>query len=241
MTYTYSLTSHRQDEYWIDIGVSPILELSPIDPATVDYPSADQLSGLQGAITHLPPGFRQLATRGELLTSNLEFLMRITQFHRDQRKSSSSSEDDTFEPRISSDRRYRSLHDACPVLRVPDSDTIIFQKLLCLALVVYSMKCLHSPYVFKHHMLRARGELTLKLPHFPKHLTPFYHQEQCLFWIYHVTVTSWRTPSGELEPQGEALEITQKERFQAFYDNHQTDTILENFSWQTLDKIITAK
>ena len=75
---------------------------------------------------------------------------------------------------------------------------------------------------FMHYMIQARVELAAKLPNISKHLTPFYYQEQCLFWIWHVAVTSWET-----EPDGMALEELQKERFKAFYDIQRTGAILQ--------------
>lgn len=109
---------------------------------------------------------------------------------------------------------------------MPESDSIIFQKFLSLALVIHSTIYLNKPATFMHYLIQARAELTAKLPTLSKHITPFYHQEQCLFWIWHTAVTSW-----ESSPDGAKLENAQKERFKAFYGTQQTDMILKNFSW----------
>ena len=227
----------RQSQYWVDMGMSPILDSLPTEVTELEYPPPILHPSMQILIQHLPPGFQRLVSKGEIAMSNLELLFRISEQQLSLTNTQQQLPRGDAPTTASKIKRFRSFTDAFPILELPDVEIYAFQKLLCLALLLYSMTGPRNAGAYTHYMVKTRQSLTDQLPDFSKHLTPFYHQEQCLFWIWQITVASWRaswhSSVGELEEAGIRLELKQKQRFKAFYEADRVNSILGNFSWST--------
>lgn len=194
---------------------------------TLQYPPFPLPSSLQWQVDWLPQGFRQLANIGAIATSNLCVLFRIYNVQLDLQKDTMHTRLNTYPLNGNSD--YRTLLDACPVLKMPDGDDTIFQKILCWTLLIYSMVYLGNANAVSPLPLSARQDLTNSLFKLPQQ--QILVMEECVLWMWHIAVRSWRRRNGQLEGAGEALEQAQNQRFMHWYSNGRAEQVLESFSW----------
>lgn len=161
----------------------------------------------------LPPGFRELAIQHKLSHKILEPLERLTlaQIPRSESDNSSCDNHVTFRSRKSR-VTHTGFWDACPSLTIPDVGAEpVLEKLLCLALLLYCSTLFSSETCINNIAMWTRRKLSGYLP---LCIQPRDQQEEeCLFWIWTLTVSSWKTHTGVYPPHALALLSAQKERF----------------------------
>lgn len=222
------LTCCRQNQYWLDAGMQPILPVSS-PPTPIEYPPVPFPPNLQWQVDCLPDGFRQLACDGGVAVSNLCILFRVHNVHLDLQMDKVQTR---LDPSVlDGNHHYRTLLDACPVLRMPDTEDSIFQKILCWTLLIYSMVYLGNANAVSPLPLSARRDLTTRLLRLPQQQSTAL--EECVFWMWHVAVHSWRNPNGQIEGDGKTLKQLERARFKHWCDERRTEQILGRFSWSS--------
>lgn len=223
----------RQNQYWLDAGLDPILPRQT-RPSTfvLDYPTIPLLPGVRNMVDHLPKGFKTLAMQGEISTQPLDVLLRITHLHLSTRQQipSMTTLRYPYPPVLGASPRNRTYSDAFPVLEMPDREEIIFQKLLCLTLLVYSLLYLGNASAVSNMPLNARAELTRRLSSVENKTLDVH--KSCLFWMWRIAVQSWRLPNGQLDQPGHDLEQARPATFEQIYAEGQTKHVLEDFVWR---------
>ena len=198
------------------------------------YPSIPLSYDLRNLIASIPPGFKALADTGGLSTQVLQLLSRVNQLVISTR-SKHESQQFLDMPLVDAKLDFQS---SAPCLEDDDTLKPSLEKALCLALILFSTNTMNpikpKKSVWGQVAVGSRAWLTTNLNRFGA-ITPLC--EQCLLWIWLITIDSWGADTGVLLADGIRVFDSFKSRFPHFtLDWDITSQVVRKYFWsQDLD------
>ncbi|KIY02405.1 uncharacterized protein Z520_02543 [Fonsecaea multimorphosa CBS 102226] len=215
-------------------------------------------------LSRLPPGFRRLATRGQLAMDVVTVLSSIAAYQ-DAIQTSPGGVARQMEAVASlpARRRHADFSDACTCLLDPAPN---FEKYLVFALICYASVAFAPDRHYlsaSHTAFRTpRLLLTQDLPTFRVVVEEEEHdvalrdetshteeagdnnvtEKECLVWMWLVTLSSWTATDGPHSGNAASLQSAFRARFPEYCDRGRLDLVLRQFFWtDALDHQVEMK
>ncbi|KAJ9656587.1 hypothetical protein H2198_004821 [Neophaeococcomyces mojaviensis] len=137
----------------------------------------------------LPMGFVRLAAEGSLPFDVLELLVKVNRKWKSQQKTSCI----TGVRNLPAHQPYSDFRDAIPCLGAPDTDKPCFEKLVCIAVLLFCSNGFSSDRSLTNLASCCRTKLSADLPRLTlDNLSEA--KRACVFWITIVGIDAWKAP-----------------------------------------------
>ncbi|OAL29046.1 hypothetical protein AYO22_02482 [Fonsecaea multimorphosa] len=243
------------------LGLDGMLKCSVLHPVYLSPPYSAETLRL---LSRLPPGFRRLATRGQLAMDVVTVLSSIAAYQ-DAIQTSPGGVARQMEAVASlpARRRHADFSDACTCLLDPAPN---FEKYLVFALICYASVAFAPDRHYlsaSHTAFRTpRLLLTQDLPTFRVVVEEEEHdvalrdetshteeagdnnvtEKECLVWMWLVTLSSWTATDGPHSGNAASLQSAFRARFPEYCDRGRLDLVLRQFFWtDALDHQVEMK
>ena len=175
----------------------------------------------------LPEGFRALINASKLPLDVVEVLVRINDVHCKGTRQYILSTKDVLSSHHRSDQ-YSDFWEACPSMFAADRNLEpAIEKLLCLAMFLFCTSCLSPLAAWSGTPARTVLTMTENLVRCISRRDSI--EENCLFWIWSLTVLSCKTRKGDLMLHGCRLRQDLFLRFPAWASYEEARPIWETF------------